>query len=106
MDDRNVLKVLRWGWGGDLPFERRGVPWVVFCLFTLEESTEKIGKHDDQPGNQNPGPEGGGQMERAELRQIVVISSGHSFPAQKEHGEIEDVKSDKHTTHAIFAVFR
>ena len=35
-------------------------------------------------------------MEGAELREIVVISSGHSLPAQKEHGEIEDVKSDKH----------
>src|SRR4030042_4353151 len=87
LDDRNFLKVFCRGRRGDLPFERRRVPRVVFCFFACEKSAEKIGKHDNQPGNENPGTEGRCQVQGAELGKIVVISPGNTLPAQPGNGE-------------------
>src|SRR4030042_5671519 len=44
-------------------------------------------------------------MEGPKLGEIIVISPGHPLPAQKEHGEIEDVKSDKHNPPCDFCCF-
>src|SRR3989304_6028374 len=94
--DRNSFKIFCGRWRGDLPFKSGSPPGIVFRFFAFKKSTEKVGKHQNQPGDENPGTESRGQVKSAELGKIVVISPGHTLPAQKEHGEIEDVKSDKH----------
>ena len=96
LDDRDLFKILSGRWRRNLPFKSRSAPRIIPCFFTLKKAMEKIAKHHDQPGDENPRAKSSCQMKGPKLREIVVISSGHSFPAQQEHGEIEDIKSDEH----------
>src|SRR6185295_1599446 len=74
-----------------LPFERQCIPWVSACLLSFERRVEQMAKHGDVACSVHPRTDCRNRMPGLKMRQVVVVSSRHSFHSQNELREESQV---------------
>ena len=94
--DRVLLEVLRRRRRRHAPLQGRPPQGLPAKGSPLQQAAEQVHQHQHQAGGQDPAADRGGEIERGELGQVVVVAARHALHPQHHHGEVGDVKADEH----------